>query len=89
MIKMLKLKMMQQWCALFGYVVMIEWDADWSRVHYEVSFKDAMDCIRAYPVECIVLVKRHGKVVMKRGHEVKVGFLWPRWGDAMLRSWFV
>ena len=77
------------WCALFGYVISVKWDADWEHTHYEVSFDDAMGCIRSYPVECIVLVKRRGKMVMKRGHEVKVGFLWPCWGDVMLRSWFV
>jgi hypothetical protein len=83
-------KMIKQvWCVMFGYVVTVQWDADWQRTHYEPSFEAAMDCIRAYPVECIVMVKRRGKMVMKRGHEVKVGFLWPTWGAAMYRSWFV
>lgn len=77
------------WCVWFGYVIRVQWDSDWTHTHYEVSFDDAMGTIRAYPVECIVSVRRHGKLVMRRGHDVGVKFLWPRWGDAMLRSWFV
>jgi hypothetical protein len=85
MIKMLK----RVWCVLFGYVVVVQWDADWQHTHYESSFDEAMNCIRAYPVECIVEVRRHRRVVMKRGHDVKPKFVWPTWGDDMYRSWFV